>query len=73
VTLQPKTIVIPRAEIESLVTLTSRVGAVREALRTADDATAARIVDAVRAALVERIEHDELRLSAAALIVSATA
>ena len=45
----------------------------REALRTADDETAARIVDAVRTALVERVEHDEVRLSAAAFIVSAHA
>lgn len=73
VTPLPKTIVIPRAKIDSLVSLTRRVGAVREALRTVDDATGARIVAAVREALVERVEHDEVRLSAAAFIVSAYA
>jgi hypothetical protein len=73
VTPQPKTIVLPREEIESLVSLTRRVGAVREALRSADDETAARIMDAVRAALADRVENDELRLSAAALIVRARA
>jgi len=73
VTPQSNSIVIPSAEIESLVSLTRRVGPVREALRTADDETAARIDEAVRVALVERVEHDELRLSAAALIVSACA
>jgi SAM-dependent methyltransferase len=73
VTPQPTTIVLPREEIESLVSLTRRVGAVREALRSADDETAARIMDAVRAALADRVENDELRLSAAALIVRARA
>ncbi len=73
VTAQPETIVIPRAEIESLVVLSSRVGAVAEALRTADAATAPRIVEAVRAALLERVEDDEVRLSAAAFVVRAHA
>ena len=70
---QIESIVIPRAEIESLVTLSKRVGPVREALRTADAPTAASIEQAVREALVERIENDELKLGASALIVSAQA
>ena len=74
VTPLPKTIVIPRGEIDSLVALTRRVGVVREALRTVDDATAEHASStAVRASLVERVEHDDVRLSAAAFIVSAHA
>ena len=73
VTPQLSSIVIPRTEIESLVALARRVGPVREALRTADDATTARIEEAVRTALFQRVEHDELRLGASALIVSARA
>ncbi len=71
VTVHDESIVIPRSQIESLVTLSSRVGPVREALRTADRDTASSILQAVRNALVERVEADELRLGAAALIVSA--
>ena len=73
VTPQLRSIVIPRTEIESLVAVARRVGPVREALRTADDATTARIEEAVRTVLFQRIEHDELRLGASALIVSARA
>jgi SAM-dependent methyltransferase len=73
ITPREEAIVIPRAEIESLVALSSRVGPVREALRTADTATATAIEHAVRNALVERVEHDELRLGASAIIVSAHA
>jgi SAM-dependent methyltransferase len=73
VTPQQESIVIPRAEIESLVALSSRVGPVREALRTADHATASSIELAVREALFQRVERDELRLGASALIVSARA
>jgi len=70
---QVESIVIPTDQIESLVALSRRVGPVREALRTADDETAARIEAAVRTALTDRVENDELRLSASALIVSARA
>jgi len=73
VTSRAETIVLPEAQLESYVALSRRVGPVREALRTADAETAARIDDAVRAALIERLDHGELRLSAAALIVSARA
>jgi membrane-associated HD superfamily phosphohydrolase len=44
---------------------------VREALRTADEATASAIEQAVRKALSDRIEHDQLTLGASALIVTA--
>ncbi len=71
ITLQEESIVIPPEEIEALVALSSRVGPVREALRTADAATALAIEQAVRTALSERIEHDELKLTATALVVTA--
>jgi SAM-dependent methyltransferase len=66
-----ESIVIPPAEIDALVALSSRVGPVREALRTADEATASAIEQAVRKALSDRIEHDQLTLGASALIVTA--
>ena len=71
ITRQEESIVIPREEIEALAELASRVGPVREALRTADPDTASAIKQAVRTALSDRIEHDELRLGASALIVTA--
>jgi SAM-dependent methyltransferase len=49
-----------------------RIGVVREALRTADAETAARISEAVRTALHDRVVDGRLELSAGALIVSAT-
>jgi SAM-dependent methyltransferase len=73
ITPHAESIVIPVAHIESLVALSSRVGPVREALRTADRQTASSIVQAVRDALTERVENDELRLGAAGLIASARA
>jgi SAM-dependent methyltransferase len=73
VTPRPDSVVLPEAEVASLVMLSRRVGPVREALRTADAETAARIEQAVRTALFDRIEGGELRLSAAAFIVSARA
>ena len=73
VTPHAESIVLPEAQLESYVTLSRRVGPVREALRTADAETATRIDDAVRAALSERLDHGELRLSAAALVVHAHA
>jgi SAM-dependent methyltransferase len=68
-----ESVVLPEAQLESYLALTRSVGPVREALRTADAETASRIDDAVRAALTERLRHGELRLSAAALVVSARA
>lgn len=73
ITSQADTVMLPEAELEALVSLTRRVGPVREALRTADNDTAARIEDAVRTALLERLEDGVVRLSAAAHIVSAHA
>ena len=73
VTPKLESIVLPANQVESLVTLSRQVGPVRESLRTADDATAARIEAAVRTALNERVEHDELRMGASALIISARA
>ncbi len=71
ITPQEESIVIPLEEIEALAALSSRVGPVREALRTADAITASAIEQAVRGALSGRIEHDELKLGASALIVTA--
>ena len=73
ITPREETIVIPRGQVESLAALSRRVGPVREALRTADVATAAAIEQAVRNALFDRVRDDELRLSASALVVSAHA
>jgi ubiquinone/menaquinone biosynthesis C-methylase UbiE len=64
---------LPEGEIESLVSLSQRVGPLREALRTADADTSARLVDSVRATLMARVEGGLLSLSAAALIVRAYA
>ncbi|HEV7527061.1 MAG TPA: methyltransferase domain-containing protein, partial [Acidimicrobiia bacterium] len=71
VTPHAQTIEIPEAEVESVAALSSRVGPVREALRTADADTSARITDAVRAVLMERLDQGYLRMSAAALVVRA--
>lgn len=73
ITSRADTVVLPEAELESLVSLTRRVGPVREALRTADADTAVRIEGAVRDALLDRLEDGVVRLSAAAHIVSAQA
>ncbi|MEP6623584.1 MAG: methyltransferase domain-containing protein [Acidimicrobiia bacterium] len=64
---------LPETKIESLVALTQRVGPVREALRTADADTAARIEAAVRDALVARLDGGTVRLSAGAHLVRARA
>jgi SAM-dependent methyltransferase len=64
-------VVLPEADIESLIYLSRQVGPVREAIRTTDADTAARIIDAVRATLTARVEDGQLRLSAAAHIVRA--
>jgi SAM-dependent methyltransferase len=73
ITPQTETIVLQGPRIESLVELSRRVGPVREVLRTADAETATRVVDAVRAALLGRVEAGTLQLGAAALVVSARA
>ena len=71
ITPREESIVIPASEIEALVALSSRVGPVREALRTADAPTASAIEHAVRKALSDRVEHGELKLGASALVVRA--
>ena len=71
VTAHTQPVEVPEVEVESIVSLSSRVGPVREALRNADADTSARITDAVRAALMARVEHGHLTMSAAALIVRA--
>jgi SAM-dependent methyltransferase len=58
-------------DIERFAQGAQRIGAVREALRDADDETAARIMDAVRAALQEKVVDGRLELAAAAFIVRA--
>ena len=72
--------VIPHAEqvvvsadrVEMVVEAASRVGGVREALETSDDpAFHEQLRSAVRAALLERVHDGELRLGAAAFIVTA--
>ena len=73
VTPESRTIVIPGDQLESLVAMTSRVGPVREALRTVDADTSTQIREAVRTAMFELVEDDELRLGAAALVVTAHA
>jgi SAM-dependent methyltransferase len=71
VTSQAETLTLRGEEIESLVTLTRRVGPVREALRTANAETAALISTAVRSALLERAVDGVVKLNSAAFIVSA--
>ncbi|MGZ4710015.1 MAG: class I SAM-dependent methyltransferase [Acidimicrobiales bacterium] len=66
-------VVLVGDQIDSLVEMSRNVGVVREALRDADEDTSARIIDAVRAALAERVVDGELRLTAGALIVTAHA
>lgn len=68
---QAETVTMRDQEIDSLVALSRRVGPVREALRTADADTAARIATAVRAAILDRAVDGVVSLSATAFIVSA--
>ena len=68
---QAETVVLHEQEVESLVSLSQRVGPVREALRTADDETKTRITAAVRAAILDRAVDGVVNLSAAAFIVTA--
>ena len=71
VTSQAETLTLSGEEIESLVTLSQRVGPVREALRTANAETAAVISTAVRSAILERAVNGVVKLNSAAFIVSA--
>ncbi len=71
ITPQAETVVLVESHIEPLVSLTRRVGPVREALLISDEETAARIDVAVRAAILDRAVDGVISLAAAALIVSA--
>ena len=65
-------VVVSADRVDMVVEAASRVGAVREALETSDDpAFHEQLRSAVRAALLERVHDGELRLGAAALIVTA--
>lgn len=71
VTPHNETVVIPADAVDEFAAHTKRIGAVREALRTADAETATRIEDAVRTALHDKVADGRLELSAGALIVTA--
>ena len=73
VTPDNRPIVVPESQLESLVDLSGRVGGVREILAETDDATRARVLDAVREVLTGKIEDGAVRLAAGALVVSARA
>jgi SAM-dependent methyltransferase len=61
-------------QIEFVVTASTSVGVVREALAANDDpAFAEQVRDAVRAAMVERVRDGRLRLESAAFVVTAVA
>jgi ubiquinone/menaquinone biosynthesis C-methylase UbiE len=65
-------VVVSADRVEMVVEAASRVGGVREALETSDDpAFHEQLRSAVRAALLERVHDGELRLGAAAFIVTA--
>jgi len=67
-------VVVSADRVGEVADAACRVGAVREALELNDDpAVQDEIRSAVHAALSERVRDGELRLSAAALIVSAEA
>lgn len=66
-----RTVVLPADRVDSITQMSRHVGPVREALKTADGETAAAIVAAVDAALRDRVIDGELRLSAAANVVTA--
>ena len=71
ITSQAEKVVLGEDHIEPLVSLTRRVGPVREALLHADQETAARIEEAVRTAILDRAVDGVVSLAAAAFIVSA--
>jgi SAM-dependent methyltransferase len=66
-------VVLPEHDLGSLAALSAQVGPVHEALRNADDETRRQILEAVHEALEAKVSDGELRLSAAAYIVSAQA
>ncbi len=68
---QAVSLTLRNEDVDSLVALARRVGPLREALRTADADTSARLAVAVRAAILERAVNGVVTLSAAAFIVCA--
>ncbi|MEO5723974.1 MAG: methyltransferase domain-containing protein [Ilumatobacteraceae bacterium] len=66
-------LVAPAAGVDSMVELSQRVGPVRETLLDADPETATKVLAAVRSALEAKVIDGELRLAAAAHIVTARA
>lgn len=64
---------LPEDRLDSIVELSSSVGPVHEALRDADEELTGRVLEAVREALRGKVIDGDLRLAAAAYIVSATA
>ncbi len=68
---QAEAVVLRDHQIDSLVSLSQRVGPVREALRTADEATKTLITSAVRKAILDRAVDGVVSLSATAFVVSA--
>jgi SAM-dependent methyltransferase len=65
-------VVVSADQVEMVVGAAQRIGAVREALEANDDpAFHDQLVSAVRAAVVERVRDGELRLGAAAYVVTA--
>ncbi len=66
-------VVVDAGQLEMVAEAACRVGAVREALEATDDPEFhERLRSAVRAALLERVQDGQLRLGAAALLVTAT-
>jgi len=64
-------VVLPADRVDAFAQRSLRIGAVREAMRTADTETAARIAEAVRTTLHDKVVDGRLELAAAAHIVSA--
>lgn len=66
------TLVLPEHEVPSIVAMAESIGPVRMALLTADDETSGAIIEAVGAALRDKVVDGELRLNAAVNLVTAT-
>ncbi|HEX4863790.1 MAG TPA: class I SAM-dependent methyltransferase [Acidimicrobiales bacterium] len=65
-------VVLPQGEIARYAATSLLVGAAREALKEANDATRANARDAVEAALTEKISDGDVRLSRGYLVVTAS-
>jgi hypothetical protein len=61
----------PEADLPALAAASLRVGAAREALKDADEATSQKAYEAVVEALKDKVEDGELRLTRGVLLVSA--